>query len=79
MVNGTLYLAFLGNGNPQINITSLSGSNTWSSQYQIPNQTAKSICLVNENNNLALYYQGSNDNLYRTSTANPSSSSSWQV
>ena len=79
MVNGTLYLAFVGIGNPQINITSLSGSNTWSPQYLIPNQTAKSICLVNENNNLALYYQGSNDNLYRTSTSNPSSSSSWQV
>jgi len=78
VVNGTLYLAFLGNGNPQINITSLSGSNSWSNQYQIPNQGAKTICMLNENNNLVLYYQGTNDHLYRTSTSTPGSSSGWQ-
>ena len=80
VVNDTLYLAYVGDGNSQINISSLSSpsSTAWSNQYQIPNQGAKTISMVNEAGNLALYYQGTNDNIYRTSTTTPTSSTAWQ-
>lgn len=79
VVNDTLYLAYLGNGNTEINITSLTNAtnNTWSGQYQIPNQGAKTLAMLNENGSLVLYYQGTNDNLYRTATATPNSASNW--
>jgi len=84
VLNGTVVLAYLGNGNSEINITTAPiisgspGSLTWKNQYQIPNQGAKTISMVTEGGSVALYYQGTNDNLYRTSTSTPASSSGWQ-
>ncbi|MEB3348556.1 MAG: DUF4114 domain-containing protein [Cyanobacteriota bacterium] len=84
VVNNTVVLAYVGKGNSQINITTAPiisgspGSLSWKSQYQIPNQGAKTISMVTEGSSVALYYQGTNDNLYRTATSTPTSSSGWQ-
>jgi hypothetical protein len=80
VVDGTVYLAYLGNGNSEINIAWLNdaATNSWSNQYQIPNQGAETICMLNENNSLVLYYQGTNDNIYRTATTTPTSNTGWQ-
>lgn len=85
VVGDSLYLAYLGNGNTQINISSVSlsdatsSSAVWNNQYQIPSQGAYSIAMLNENGNLVIYYQGASDAIYRTSSSAPSSSNSWQV
>ncbi len=85
VVGSSLYLAYLGDGNTQINISSLALSNAqsstavWNNQYQIPNQGAYSLAMLNENGNLAIYYQGASDTIYRTASSDPSSSSSWSV
>ncbi|MEI7951078.1 MAG: LamG-like jellyroll fold domain-containing protein, partial [Synechococcaceae cyanobacterium ELA182] len=80
-INGTLYLAYVGQDiDKKINITKYnSTSKSWENLYQIPNQGAKTICMLAEGSNLAVYYQGLNDQIYRTSTSNPDSSSSWQL
>jgi len=79
--NGALYLAYVGQDrDKKINITKYnSTSNSWGNLYQIPNQGAKTICMLAEGSNLAVYYQGLNDQIYRTSTSNPDSSGSWQL
>lgn len=85
VVNGTLYLSYLSTGNNEIYITSLTdaSTNTWSTAYQIPGQSASYATLVTEtvagNEQLAVYYV-SNDPTNRIlkaySTA-PASSAGW--
>ncbi|QVL53945.1 MAG: hypothetical protein KFB97_06385 [Cyanobium sp. M30B3] len=88
--DGTLYLSYLGDGNNEINITSLTDpdTNSWSEQYLIPwsggTQSALDASLVTEsvdgNDQLALYYISNNadqSELLRTATTNPVSSGGW--
>ena len=91
--DGTLYLSYLGDGNDEINITSLtdSATNTWSDVYQVPYfsdnkneiQSAEYATLVKETvdgtDNLAIYYTATNgsSDILRTATTNPTSASGW--
>lgn len=79
--NGTLYLSYLGEGNNQINITSLESgtTNTWQPQYQISGQSATSASMVVEGSKLAVYFiaNDSTDRLLKTytSTSTPTAAS----
>lgn len=83
--NGTVYLSYLGVGNNEINITSLSdaATNTWTSVYQIPGQSATYASLTTENvsgtDQLAVYYVSNDptDRILKAYTTTPSSSSGW--
>ena len=85
MISGTLYLSYLGVGNNQINITSLSdaATNTWTSVYQIPGQSATYASLVNETvagtTQLAVYYVSNDatDRILKAYTTTPASSTGW--
>jgi len=80
--NGTLYLVYIGQDNDQsLNITKLENANTnqWASQRPVraggsnaSNQSAEFATLLNEGNQLALYYVGTGLNdLYSTSSTDP--------
>ena len=85
VVNGTLYLSYLGLGNNEINITSLTDAtnNSWSPVYQIPGQSASYASLLTEsvggNQQLAVYFV-SNDpssRILKTYSTTPAQSSGW--
>uniref|UniRef100_UPI003137E965 hypothetical protein n=1 Tax=Synechococcus sp. UW140 TaxID=368503 RepID=UPI003137E965 len=74
--NGAIYMGYVGT-NADIYIASLDAStNSWT-QVQVANQSCQYIALTSENNELAAYYVGTNNDLYRTATMNPTSGSSW--
>ena len=84
VVNGTLYLSYLGTGNNEINITAYnSQSNSWSTPYAIPGQTATYASLITETvgseQQLAVYYVSGDpsNRILKAFTSEPSSSSNW--
>ncbi|MFM7086668.1 MAG: hypothetical protein ACKOXO_06735 [Cyanobium sp.] len=85
LVNGTLYLSYLGDGNNEINITALTdaATNSWSTQYQIPGQSATYASLTTEtvgtSQQLAVYCVSSDatNRILKAYTTNPGSSSNW--
>ena len=82
ILDGKLYLAYAGT-NQQINITSLDisyANNSWASVYQL-NQEAQSLSMVFEEDKLAIYYLGTNSNIYRTSSKkkSPTTNNDWTV
>jgi hypothetical protein len=74
---GAIYMAYVGT-NSGVYIAELTdaSTNTWS-QVQAGSQTCQYIGLTNENGQLAAYYVGTNNELYRTATTTPSSGNSW--
>ncbi len=84
VVDGILYLSYLGDGNNEINITRLDPSSySWSNQYVIPGQSAAYASLVAEtvesSQNLTVYYvsNDSADQILKTTSATPESSNDW--
>ena len=86
VVNGTLYLSYLGDGNDEINITSLSdlATNTWTSSYVIPGGSGIYASLTSETvlgtAQLAVYYvynDFSTGRIFKAYTTTPASSSGW--
>ena len=79
VVNGVLYLSYLGQANNEINITSLvdASSNSWKDQYVIPGQSATYASLVTEtvgaDQQLAVYYvsNDSTDRILKAYSATP--------
>ena len=74
---GNIYMAYVGT-NKGVYIAELTdaATNTWS-QVQAGNQTCQYIGLTSENGQLAAYYVGTNNELYRTATATPGNGGSW--
>ena len=85
VVNGTLYLSYLGVGNNLINITSLNNAttNSWNSAYQIPGVSGTYASLTTETvagtSQLAVYYVSNDPNqrILKSYTTTPASSGAW--
>jgi len=80
ILDDNLYLAYVGT-NTDINITSLangSASSSWATVYQL-SQYALNLSMVFEGDKLAIYYLGTNDNIYRTAIkkAAPTDNNDW--
>ncbi|MFO0075290.1 MAG: DUF4114 domain-containing protein [Cyanobacteriota bacterium] len=81
-LDGSLYLVYIGQDKAHtLNITKLedAASNRWATQISVragisdaSKQTAEFATLINEGNQLALYYVGTDNNLYSTSSTDPS-------
>jgi hypothetical protein len=66
--NSNLYVAHLTDAS----------SNSWS-QVNVNNQTCQYVGMTVESGSLAVYYVGTNSDLYRTATSTPTSGGSWSA
>jgi hypothetical protein len=90
VVNGSLYLTYLGAGNQELNITQLTNAatNSWSAQTVVSNQSARNglgAVAINETvgstEGLAIYYVANNSTgtILRTWSSTPLTASTWSA
>ena len=90
VVNGSLYLTYLGAGNQELNITQLTNTatNSWSAQTVVSNQSARNglgAVAINETvgstEGLAIYYVANNSTgtILRTWSSTPLTASTWSA